>query len=212
MKKSALSVIWAMGLFTFQPAYAAEFVDTGPGPEGPTGWTLNPSQSLAAEFVLGQDSTITSVEGWIASIIDGSLFTASIFSDGGNVPGSVLFSSSFSGGAPGTGQWQGAYGLSWNLAAGTYWVGFSGQNGLGTMPNPSANPLGNEAFTFEGNWVGFDDLSIGARVTGNQGFNNPNTGAVPEPSTWAMLILGFFGVGAAIRSARRKQNVTVSYA
>ena len=212
MKKSALSVICAIGLFTFQPAYAAELVDTGPGPEGPTGWTLDPSQSLAAEFVLRQDSTITSVEGWIASILDGSLFTASIFSDGGNVPGSVLFSSSFAGGAPGTGQWQGAYGLSWNLAAGTYWVGFSGQSGLGSMPNSSANPLGNEAFTLEGNWVGFDNLSIGARIRGNQGFNNPNTGAVPEPSTWAMLILGFFGVGAAIRSARRKQNVTVSYA
>ncbi|MFN9499027.1 MAG: PEPxxWA-CTERM sorting domain-containing protein [Erythrobacteraceae bacterium] len=212
MKKSALSVICAIGLFTFQPAYAAELVDTGPGPEGPTGWTLDPSQSLAAEFVLRQDSTITSVEGWIASILDGSLFTASIFSDGGNVPGSVLFSSSFAGGAPGTGQWQGAYGLSWNLAAGTYWVGFSGQSGLGSMPNSSANPLGNEAFTLEGNWVGFDNLSIGARIRGNQGFNNPNTGAVPEPSTWAMLILGFFGVGAAIRSARREQNVTVSYA
>jgi hypothetical protein len=212
MKKFVLSGICAMGLFTFQPAYAAELVDTGPGTEEPDGWNLDPSQSLAAEFVLGQDSTITSVEGWIASLRDGNLFTASIFSDGGDVPGAALFSSSFAGAAPGTGQWQGAYGLSWNLAAGTYWVGFSGQSGLGSMPFPSENPLENEAFKLEGNWVGSDDLSIGARIRGNQGFNNPNPGAVPEPSTWAMLILGFFGVGAAIRSARRKQNVTVSYA
>jgi hypothetical protein len=84
------------------------------------------------------------------------------------------------------------------------------------MPSPSENPLENEAIKLVGNWVGSDDLSddlsIGARIRGNQGFNNPNPGAVPEPSTWAMLILGFFGVGAAIRSARRKQNVTISYA
>ncbi len=30
------------------------------------------------------------------------------------------------------------------------------------------------------------------------------TGAVPEPATWAMLILGFFGTGAAVRKARRR--------
>lgn len=37
------------------------------------------------------------------------------------------------------------------------------------------------------------------------------TPAVPEPSTWAMLLLGFFAMGGAMRSARR-QRVTVSYA
>lgn len=34
--------------------------------------------------------------------------------------------------------------------------------------------------------------------------------AVPEPATWAMMILGFGVVGAAMR--RRKTNVSVSYA
>lgn len=29
--------------------------------------------------------------------------------------------------------------------------------------------------------------------------------AVPEPATWAMLILGFFGVGVAVRRRRRRQ-------
>lgn len=35
--------------------------------------------------------------------------------------------------------------------------------------------------------------------------------AVPEPSTWAMMLLGFGAMGAAMRS-RRKQKVTVRYA
>jgi PEP-CTERM motif len=37
-------------------------------------------------------------------------------------------------------------------------------------------------------------------------------GAVPEPTTWAMMLLGFGFIGGAMRSAKRKQKVTVSYA
>ncbi|MGB7409462.1 MAG: PEPxxWA-CTERM sorting domain-containing protein [Pontixanthobacter sp.] len=35
--------------------------------------------------------------------------------------------------------------------------------------------------------------------------------AVPEPSTWAMLLLGFFFAGGALRAAGRKQTATLSY-
>ncbi len=44
----------------------------------------------------------------------------------------------------------------------------------------------------------------------NQTVSQP-TGAVPEPSTWALMLLGFFGLGAAVRRQNR-QSVTVSYA
>ncbi|MDG6080146.1 PEP-CTERM sorting domain-containing protein [Erythrobacter litoralis] len=37
------------------------------------------------------------------------------------------------------------------------------------------------------------------------------TGAVPEPATWALFILGFGVIGAAMRSAARK-NVSVKFA
>jgi len=36
-------------------------------------------------------------------------------------------------------------------------------------------------------------------------------GGVPEPSTWAMLLLGFFGIGGALRR-RKNVTTTVSYA
>ena len=35
--------------------------------------------------------------------------------------------------------------------------------------------------------------------------------AVPEPSTWALFLLGFFAVGGAMRSKTRKSTVSVSY-
>jgi hypothetical protein len=39
-----------------------------------------------------------------------------------------------------------------------------------------------------------------------------NFPALPEPSTWAMMLLGFGFVGGALRSAKRRQKLTVSYA
>jgi hypothetical protein len=38
---------------------------------------------------------------------------------------------------------------------------------------------------------GFDDVSL-------------STGGVPEPATWAMMLVGFAGLGAALRGAKRK--------
>jgi hypothetical protein len=39
-----------------------------------------------------------------------------------------------------------------------------------------------------------------------------NAPMVPEPSTWAMMLVGFGVIGGAMRSAKRRQKVTVSYA
>lgn len=36
--------------------------------------------------------------------------------------------------------------------------------------------------------------------------------AVPEPATWALMLLGFGFVGGAMRTAKRRQKVTVSFA
>jgi PEP-CTERM motif-containing protein len=38
------------------------------------------------------------------------------------------------------------------------------------------------------------------------------TAAVPEPATWALLLLGFGGVGGMMRRKRRQQGVAVSFA
>jgi hypothetical protein len=38
-----------------------------------------------------------------------------------------------------------------------------------------------------------------------------NVPAVPEPATWAMMLLGFGFVGGAMRATKRRQSVAVSY-
>lgn len=58
----------------------------------------------------------------------------------------------------------------------------------------------NEGGTGSGGSVGADIDALGAIST--RPFTPP-TGGVPEPSTWAMMLLGFAGLGAALRRARR---------
>ena len=63
------------------------------------------------------------------------------------------------------------------------------------------------SFAGAGNDVfGFDDFSIGSRQA-----VAPTPGAVPEPASWAMMILGMGAVGFAMRR-RRNVRTTVSYA
>lgn len=48
-------------------------------------------------------------------------------------------------------------------------------------------------------------FNTNARVQNNQGtWTIEVPSAVPEPSTWAMLLLGFFGIGFAMRRSKRR--------
>lgn len=63
-------------------------------------------------------------------------------------------------------------------------------------------------FTTAGNFPEF--FAIGElNVNGTAAIVN---GAVPEPATWAMMILGFGFVGGTMRTARRRQKLALSYA
>jgi hypothetical protein len=41
---------------------------------------------------------------------------------------------------------------------------------------------------------------------------NPRVAAIPEPATWTMMILGFGGIGAALRRRHRRPTVRASFA
>lgn len=58
-----------------------------------------------------------------------------------------------------------------------------------------------------GDVLAFDFMTIGdvGQVT------NPPTGAVPEPATWAMMLLGFLGIGASLRGRRQVSGPRVRY-
>jgi hypothetical protein len=92
---------------------------------------------------------------------------------------------------------------------------FSGANGTGTLLATAT--FGQNCFpacTAARESLSFARaLSVQFSPNANgTGIDNVALGAVPEPATWAMMIGGFGMVGGAMRSARRKQKVTVSYA
>lgn len=54
-----------------------------------------------------------------------------------------------------------------------------------------------------------------ANAPGRSGFRAETsaalTAAVPEPATWALMLIGFAAVGGLLRSSRRKEHLTVRY-
>ena len=50
-----------------------------------------------------------------------------------------------------------------------------------------------------------------ARFTLSGSTPPPVNGAVPEPTTWAMMLFGFFGIGGTLRFVRGRQKLSVSY-
>lgn len=178
------------------PAAAGVIVDTGT-PAGGIIWTLAPIQSLAGHFNVATGTTITQIEGffWGSGTV-----TATLYSDG-SVPdaSNALFSTTFS--SLTSDAWAGASGLNWTVGAGNYWLGFDSNNDMG-MRNGAPSPVDAYAYTAQGNWNRFDDLDIGIRVF---------DGAIPEPGTWALLLLGFGAIGAGMRAHKRPQ-VTVRFA
>jgi hypothetical protein len=57
------------------------------------------------------------------------------------------------------------------------------------------------------NGYGFE-TTPGAGITAT---TNLAAAAVPEPETWALMLIGFFVVGGAMRMARRRQRFSLSY-
>lgn len=75
-------------------------------------------------------------------------------------------------------------------------------NGIYTLYSFLVTGTGSDTLTFQEtdvpSWMALDDISL-----------TPNeVGAVPEPATWAMMLLGFGAIGAAMR--RKRTNAVLA--
>ena len=104
--------------------------------------------------------------------------------------------------------------LSFLGATGDVLASFTGSqiiaSNFGNQVLPGSNPF----VTF--NVTGADQTLIrGLRLTSTQEafeIDNITIGAVPEPGTWALMLLGFGFVGASLRSRKDRSAVRVRYA
>lgn len=97
---------------------------------------------------------------------------------------------------------------------------------LSNYPTPFDNTLGPAAATFGPAWLNsafghlqltFAPGSYSLSITDNKGpaaFGDrlDLLSAVPEPATWAVMLLGFGAIGSSIRSTRRRQRPSATLA
>lgn len=105
-------------------------------------------------------------------------------------------------------------------------IAFVGGAGSPYYGNPVTTQNSNEPYVFVNfyNTTGtFDKIVFTQPNTAGYESDNHTVGwyiqqggtpvpAVPEPSTWAMMILGFGAVGGAMRASRRKTRLSLKYA
>lgn len=198
MRSSLLGALSACLMFAGN-AQAILIVGTGAGSTISGGSSLVSSQWLAGQFSLANPYNVTSVEGWFGATTDGTV-TAAIYSDNGSgIPVSELFSQQFLLDNPSISNntWDGAFGLSWSLGAGTYWLAFevrSGDTGAGWMPGGpegAPNPLPDYAHWNGSLWISQDSsVAYGMRIN-----------AVPIPAAVWLFGSGLLGL---IGIARRR--------
>jgi hypothetical protein len=191
-------------------ASAATLLDTITGPlNNPVGGgviannvpfvpTPTHSESEAISFSIAGAQTITSIEAFIGTPSGVGSVNLGIMASAGGLPSGTFLDVA---NAPLTSLSSPATlsGLAWTLTAGTYW--------LVATANPGGFDFWNDGSingTFATSTSAIGDSSWALTNGGLPEAVVTGVGAVPEPSTWAMMILGFAGVGFI--AYRRKQN------
>ena len=146
MLSKHLAAIAAAAFLCAGSAEAGYIVDTGPG-TGLFSLSLNNQgvsyQNLGVTFNVGEDSSLTGVEGWITGV--GSLLFE--LHQGASPTGALLFSSLVTFNDALGSNWYGATGLDWDVLAGDYTLTVIAQPGfIGAMQTGVANPAGTEWF------------------------------------------------------------------
>ena len=184
--------------FASAPASAAIIVDTGE-PLGVFGADLNVTQGFAARFTVTTTTQLTDLTGYLQANSEPGTFTVAVRADG-ETPGAVLFSDTAT--ADVGYDFYGVHGASWLVGPGSYWLAFQVQPGDtldGYIANDAPSPQDTEAYSWAGAWEHYDHLQLGVRISGDA------VAAVPEPAAWALMLTGFLGAGALLRTARRRQ-------
>ena len=226
-KRLVLVGAFALTVLLDVEASASVLVDASPDGRLRGGWTNIPNnQNFLVKFTLDKNTIINGMDIW--GLHQNAAHTIKFRHDVTGLPSETNFltlsglSAVVTPDPPSPGQPLNIYSTSFSgvlLAPGSYWIGMSAFGGNWATFNKNAAYL-TPAETFQSQYQldgdslvapfgtpNFNGFALAYRI---RGFTVPS--AVPEPSTWAMLLLGFGFIGSAMRSAKRRNRVSVSYA
>jgi hypothetical protein len=189
-KQSIISAA-LVALLTAGAAQAATVVDTGTPNNHGASLALDSTNWLAGQVTFNQALQITSVQVYLDDIFgDGGNFNLALYSDNGNnMIGGQLYTGVATYESTG---WNGLSNLNWAVSSGKYWVGIEVDADSSTnllAPQYVANQLTNTAFSPDGGYsYSYRNIS-GTGVNSNLSFG-VQVAAVPEPETYAMLLVG----------------------
>ncbi|RVU03853.1 PEP-CTERM sorting domain-containing protein [Novosphingobium umbonatum] len=215
MKKFAIAIAAAATLFGANAAQAATTLWDNGGPAAASNWCSSSGYSCGGlGWNIYDDFSLTA-----ASTISGFTYNSYYYSGSYNSTNWSIWASNpvtsfaagplFSGNSIGTNTATGSRtalttvtGLNISLASGTYWLGIQNNaNGGLTSYITSGQTLLNRASQSTNSGI-FYNPSISDAAFTIQGSLTSAVAAVPEPATWALMILGFGVVAHAMRRAK----------
>ena len=210
----------ALALIVAAPASATIFINTGAGviqPDENLLFTNNPANGTTIQGITNQSSTLVSITGGETLVgnggqarvesLDGLVSTP--FTYNGLAGQSLGFDLSDPALAFNQTEFRIFVGKGTATEATLTFVDTTGGVFTETFAIP-ANGFFN-ATTADGQLIDYFSIAANGsfedvrqtRIGGVGDINNPGGGLVPEPTSWALMIMGFGGVGALLRGRRR---------
>ncbi|MDX2209878.1 MAG: PEPxxWA-CTERM sorting domain-containing protein [Sphingopyxis sp.] len=204
MKKFVLTAALAFAAVSAAaPAQAAFPVYPNPGTQNPQNYLVTAANTgvLRAIFV-GKDAAHTSLLGVLVGGIDRGT---------GLNNQTATFGQVYNYGAITAGQTIEYY--IFNTTTGQKYFLDKSKNPGNVQHFWRANYSGTDfGYAVTGGYYSGEDLPKGGDFDYNDMSWVSTTGAVPEPATWAMMIMGFGLIGGALRSAKGRQTARVRFA